>query len=67
MVHISKLVCVSYLSSEVSVDSNKVVELCKDLPEDFIIHLTPFPRVKFSGGTRVKGYIADHQGKATRG
>ncbi len=59
--------CVCYLSSEVSVDCNQVVQLCEDLPEDLVIHLTSLPRVKVGCSTRIKGHVTNHQSKTTRG
>lgn len=59
------LVC--YLSSEVSVDFDNVVQLSEDLPEDLVINLTSFTRVKVRRSTRIKGHVTNHQSEATRG
>lgn len=58
---------VCYLSTEVSVDCNKVVQLCEDLPEDLVIHLTSLPWIKVRCSTRIKGHVTNHQSKTTRG
>lgn len=58
--------CLCYLSSEVSVHCNHIVQLCEDLPEDLIINFATLPRVKIRSSTRVKGHITDNQAKTTR-
>lgn len=58
---------VCHLSCEVSLDSDQVVQLGEDLPENLLVHLSSLPGVKVGGGTGVKGHITDHQRKAARG